>query len=221
MPTFVSSWFAILVERPSRRGLLSLYVTNIVSKYPSSLFALYAITYAWIFVSQASETLYYMLVDRGVVKPKPFADVFIFTTSISCLLYLFRSQYRSSDSIYSLIRYLHQRCYIILKSHLTAFCHSFIVGPHEQIGYSAESPKAESDVPFPLKAKPIKGASTSRGSRPPPSALHNALRVYRHAVQFFHFYIKNIMRCQYCSHPHGCLHYWFQVRALRIIVFAG
>lgn len=30
LPTFISSWFAILVERPSRRALLSLYVTNIV-----------------------------------------------------------------------------------------------------------------------------------------------------------------------------------------------
>lgn len=38
------------------------------------------------------------------MKPIPFADVLIFMSSISCLLYLYRSPYRASESIYSLLR---------------------------------------------------------------------------------------------------------------------
>ncbi|XP_065221346.1 transmembrane protein 135-like [Planococcus citri] len=174
LPTFVSSWFAILVERPSRRSLLSLYVTNI-----------------------ASETLYQMLVWRKVVKPIAFADVLIFTSSISCLLYLYRSQYKSADSIYSLIR--------------------FIVGPYEQLGYTPDSPDTESaprQFPSDKPKRPTASVpSTSRGvqqKRSSHGTLYSALTLFFHCIKEFKNYLKTVTKCQYCSHPHGCVHYWLQ-----------
>ncbi|KAK7601865.1 hypothetical protein V9T40_009306 [Parthenolecanium corni] len=158
LPTFISSWLAILVERPSRRSLLSLYVTNI-----------------------ASETLYYMLVWRKVVKPIPFADVLIFMSSISCLLYLYRSPYRASESIYSLL--------------------SFIVGPHEQIGYSPDSPQSDSTSKTFSKPKKVVASKKS------PTLLHQTMTMYCQLIQIIKMYLKSVGRSDYCSHPNGCLYY--------------
>nr|XP_018901993.1 PREDICTED: transmembrane protein 135-like [Bemisia tabaci] len=85
LPCFISSIFAILVERPSRRSLLSLYVTNV-----------------------ASETLYRMAVYRGLIRPIQFGEVLIFSLSTSFLLYFFRNQQSDSfrDSIFSLFRFV-------------------------------------------------------------------------------------------------------------------
>nr|CAD7441978.1 unnamed protein product [Timema bartmani] len=93
VPALLSSYVAILLERPSRRGLLSLYVTNV-----------------------ASETLFRMASWRGLVRPLPYGEVIIFTTSIATLLFLYRSSHATSDSIYSLLR--------------------FVVGPFEEKGYA-------------------------------------------------------------------------------------
>ncbi|VVC41181.1 Transmembrane protein 135, N-terminal domain [Cinara cedri] len=83
LPCFLCSLVAISIERPSRRGLLSLYVTNV-----------------------ASETFYNMMVSRGIIKPIPYGDLFIFGSSITLLLYSFRGQHNKSDSIYSLLRFV-------------------------------------------------------------------------------------------------------------------
>ncbi|XP_015365059.1 PREDICTED: transmembrane protein 135-like isoform X2 [Diuraphis noxia] len=83
LPCSLSSLVAILIERPSRRGLLSLYVTNV-----------------------ASETFYNMMVNRGIIKPIRYGDLFIFGSSITLLLYFFRGQHNKTDSIYSLLRFV-------------------------------------------------------------------------------------------------------------------
>lgn len=93
IPCFLSSLIAILIERPSRRGLLALYVTNV-----------------------ASETFYNMMVSRGIIKPIPYGDLFIFGSSITLLLFSFRGQHNKTDSIYSLLR--------------------FVIGPSEENDYS-------------------------------------------------------------------------------------
>lgn len=57
-----------------------------------------------LFYLKAFETLYNMLVSRGILKPIPYGDLFIFGSSITLLLYFFRGQHNKSDSIYSLLR---------------------------------------------------------------------------------------------------------------------
>lgn len=56
------------------------------------------------FCFKASETLYNMMVSRGIIKPIPYGDLFMFGSSITLLLYFFRGQHNKTDSIYSLLR---------------------------------------------------------------------------------------------------------------------
>ncbi|KAK3928012.1 Transmembrane protein 135 [Frankliniella fusca] len=81
VPSFIASLVAILVERPSRRSLLTLYVTNV-----------------------ASETLFRMAVWRKMVKPIPYGDVMIFAVSIASVLYMYRKGHNSKDAIFSMLR---------------------------------------------------------------------------------------------------------------------
>ncbi|KAG8296949.1 hypothetical protein J6590_045790 [Homalodisca vitripennis] len=87
IPSFISSIIAILVERPSRRSLLSLYVTNV-----------------------ASETLFRMAVWRKWLKPIKYGEVIIFTVSSAALLYFYRGSHNKKDSIYSLLRFFVGPC---------------------------------------------------------------------------------------------------------------
>lgn len=74
--------------------MISIYIINHQSKMCLNV----------IFYLKASETLYNMLVSRGILKPIPYGDLFIFGSSITLLLYFFRGQHNKSDSIYSLLR---------------------------------------------------------------------------------------------------------------------
>lgn len=81
VPSFIASLVAILVERPSRRNLLTLYVTNV-----------------------ASETLFRMAVWRKMVKPIPYGDVILFAFSIASMLHMYRSEHPNKDAIFSMLR---------------------------------------------------------------------------------------------------------------------
>lgn len=75
-PAFAASFLAILIERKNRRGPLALYVTNV-----------------------ASETLFRMATARGLVKPLPDGEVYLFSTSVAFFLYLIRKHGFSRDFI--------------------------------------------------------------------------------------------------------------------------
>ncbi|KAK5613385.1 hypothetical protein CRENBAI_022830 [Crenichthys baileyi] len=62
-----ASYIAILLERKSRRGLLTIYMANL-----------------------ASETLFRMAVTRGVVKPVRHGEVLLFSITASAFMFLFR-----------------------------------------------------------------------------------------------------------------------------------
>ncbi|XP_049804819.1 transmembrane protein 135-like isoform X2 [Schistocerca nitens] len=162
IPAFLASYTSILVERPSRRGLLCLYVTNV-----------------------ASETLFRMAVWRGWVKPIPYGEVLIFMTSVSGLLYFYRSNHISHDSIYGLLR--------------------FIVGPFEESGYMEN----REDLP-PQRAPAV---STSRKTtKPVPrsgvvySIVSAFCRFYRAVVKW----VKCHNRHATCPHPFSCFYYTIQ-----------
>lgn len=82
LPSFLSSFAAIFIERPSRRPLLCLYVSNI-----------------------ATETLFRMAVHRGYISPIRHGETYIFAASIALLLYFYRSKVDKTDSIYKILRY--------------------------------------------------------------------------------------------------------------------
>lgn len=80
LPSFLSSLTAILVERPARRPLLTLYVANV-----------------------ATEALWKMAESRNIVHSFPHGQTLIFASSMSTLLYLYRLG-ASSDSIFNILR---------------------------------------------------------------------------------------------------------------------
>lgn len=91
----MSSLCALMVERPSRRNLLCLYVANV-----------------------ATEALFSMACSRGYCRPLPYGQVLIFGASVSILLYYFRyglhqiqtpgaqGKVTSKDSIYDVLRFV-------------------------------------------------------------------------------------------------------------------
>lgn len=85
VPAFMSSICALLIERPSRRGLLCLYVSNV-----------------------ATETLFNMAVARGMVKPIRNGQVWIFGLSVAAIVYYFRSgwHHQHNDSIFDILRFV-------------------------------------------------------------------------------------------------------------------
>lgn len=85
IPAFMSSFTAILVERPSRRSLLTMYVANV-----------------------ATETLWRMGVSRNIVKSIPNGQVLILGVATSALLFYFRSGWHleGKDSVYDIIRFI-------------------------------------------------------------------------------------------------------------------
>lgn len=84
IPAFMAAFCAILVERPSRRGLLSLYVANV-----------------------ASETGWNILKSRGFVRSLPHGQIAIFGVSTSILLYYYRlnRQKDYKDSMFDVFRF--------------------------------------------------------------------------------------------------------------------
>lgn len=85
VPAFMSSICALLLERPSRRGLLCLYVSNV-----------------------ATETLFRMAVARGMVKPIRNGQVWIFGLSVAAIIYYFRSgwHHQHNDSVFDILRFV-------------------------------------------------------------------------------------------------------------------
>ncbi|CAL7952196.1 unnamed protein product [Xylocopa violacea] len=81
VPSFLSSLTAIFIERPSRRTLLTLYVSNI-----------------------ATETLFRMGVARRYYSPIPQGGTYIFAASMALLLYFYNSKTNKQDSIYKILR---------------------------------------------------------------------------------------------------------------------
>uniref|UniRef100_A0A1Y1MM10 Transmembrane protein 135 N-terminal domain-containing protein n=1 Tax=Photinus pyralis TaxID=7054 RepID=A0A1Y1MM10_PHOPY len=74
IPSFLANFFAILIERPSRRTLLSLYVSNV-----------------------ATETVWNMAVSRDWVRPRDDGVVVIFSVCMAILLTYFKSGLHKRD----------------------------------------------------------------------------------------------------------------------------
>lgn len=95
LPSFLSSLAAIVIERPSRRTLLCLYVSNI-----------------------ATETLFRMGVWREYFPTVPHGELYIFAGSMAILLYYFRSYKNQNDSIFNILQFVigpYERCNYEIK----------------------------------------------------------------------------------------------------------
>lgn len=111
VPSFIASLVAILVERPSRRNLLTLYVTNVVSLHDNDyVFYVTNLNCSPLIIHnpylQASETVFRMAVWRKMVKPVPYGDVILFAASIASILHMYRSNPNNKDAIFSMLRWV-------------------------------------------------------------------------------------------------------------------
>lgn len=201
VPSFIASAIALTIERPTRRGLLCLYVSNV-----------------------ATETLFNMACSRGYCRPIPYGQVLIFGASISVLLYYFRSglhqrkmplkrgtaattvaaaglqQNIQKDSIYDILR--------------------FVIGRYEeyvpplQLQPQFLSRRRERQASAPVLMAPQQhrndsNAATSSQRRPPRNPLLpfilRAVRYYTQAVDYFKY---SLPRHKTCPHPRdSCIHY--------------
>lgn len=84
IPAYIAAFVSILVERPSRRGLLCLYVSNV-----------------------ATETGWNILKSRGLVRSLPYGEILIFGVSTATLLYYYRlnRQKDYKDSMFDVFRF--------------------------------------------------------------------------------------------------------------------
>lgn len=88
IPAFLASVFAILIERPSRRILLCLYVSNV-----------------------ATETVWNMLLSRNMVRSVKHGEVAIFSASMALLLAYYKGGFHKtnsgrSDSMFGVLRFV-------------------------------------------------------------------------------------------------------------------
>lgn len=185
VPAFMSSVCAILLERPSRRGLLCLYVSNV-----------------------ATDTVYNMLVVRGWL-PAPIRNgqVLIFGASAAALLYYYRAglaqQKRRptaaaaggaaaaaavaserSDSIFDILRF------VVGAGEAT------IGGAEQSGGAAAAVPNVQQPRTPPLRSRNNGGGGAAR--RFP--LLMNAVRVYG-------AFIRRFGRHSTCPHRKSCVQY--------------
>lgn len=202
IPSVLSSAIALTIERPTRRGLLCLYVSNV-----------------------ATETLFNMAVSRGYCRPIPYGQVLIFGASISVLLYYFRSglhqrklpikrgtaasavantdvhQNTQKDSIYDILRFVIGR----YEEHV----------PPLQLQPQFLSRRRERQASAPVlmsgaRNESTPAASTSSQRRPTSKNpllpfILRAVRYYTQAIDYFKY---SLPRHKTCPHPRdSCLHY--------------
>lgn len=204
IPSVLSSLIALTIERPTRRGLLCLYVSNV-----------------------ATETLFNMACARGYCRPIPYGQVLIFGASISVLLYYFRSglhqrklpikrgassstavattaQSTQKDSIYDILR--------------------FVIGRYEeyvpplQLQPQFLSRRRERQASAPVlmsgaqqqRHDSTASAATSSQRRPPSKnpLLPYILRAVRYYTQAMDYFKYSLPRHKTCPHPRtSCIHY--------------
>ncbi|CAK6953895.1 transmembrane protein 135 [Scomber scombrus] len=78
-----ASYIAILVERKSRRGLLTIYMTNL-----------------------ATETLFRMAVTRGIIKPIKHGEVLLFCITASLYMFFFRNKDGLKGFAFSALKFI-------------------------------------------------------------------------------------------------------------------
>ncbi|XP_068210009.1 transmembrane protein 135-like isoform X2 [Palaemon carinicauda] len=83
LPGFLSAFCAILVERPERRSLLAIYVTNV-----------------------ASESLWNTAKEYGYARPIPQGEILVFAGAMTILGYYFRSEKPLSRMINTILQFI-------------------------------------------------------------------------------------------------------------------
>lgn len=180
VPAFMSSVCALLIERPSRRGLLSLYVSNV-----------------------ATETVFRMAAERGIVRPIQNGQVLIFAISSSILLYLYQRglHHSNKDSIFDILQF------VVGSNEIS----NSVVANNIDSSNQLRSPQPErvgansSNIP----KSPVCVSSTRQTPRSA-GKLYTLLLRAVHMYSFLILKIKRMARHRTCIHPSSCVFYSMQ-----------
>ncbi|KAJ0061555.1 hypothetical protein NL108_005683, partial [Boleophthalmus pectinirostris] len=213
-----ASYIAILLERKSRRGLLTIYMANLVSPF-CYFFPKIGLQNVIMFsYDQATETLFRMAVTRGIVKPIKHGEVLLFCITASLYMFFFRSEtekcssctfkkvlYKQPLGIFSVCR---------RKDGLKGFAFSalkFIIGKEE-----IPSNPATGDDSHP---RPQERPAAIEAVDPPVSARRAISRrrnLVTYTRELLELLCKQGPRHRCCKHHHdNCISYCVKVR-LRI-----
>lgn len=200
VPAFLSSMCAIVIERPSRRTLLCLYVSNV-----------------------ATETLFRMACSRGLMRPISNGQVLIFGASMSVMLYLFKKglhrratkgnkrttlTHTTRDSIFDIIRFVvggqeeKQIGHMLL--HRSSRRSGMIVPPTIHIEDLSDNNRESRPISRASIASDASGASASQSSHIY-SWIMEAVRIYTKIVHYIKYQSGRHKTCphQQCS----CVYY--------------
>ncbi|GBM07514.1 Transmembrane protein 135 [Araneus ventricosus] len=83
IPSFITSFLALLIERKNRRLPLAIYVTNV-----------------------ATETILRMAATRGILKPVPNAEIYLFSILMAINLYIAKKYGYSEDVVSSIFKFI-------------------------------------------------------------------------------------------------------------------
>ncbi|XP_050295670.1 transmembrane protein 135-like [Anthonomus grandis grandis] len=176
-PAFLSSAFAILIERPSRRTLLCLYVSNI-----------------------ATETVWNMALSRGMVRNIPYGDVAIFGGSMAVLLAYYKSGHHAAvpDSMFKILKFVigpYEE-----KDFGARVTHEANAFYRQQVATADRRSQSEN-------IRPHEGLPKSSHSKKPKNLVYHLitqmLRIYKRLIHR----MKCLGRHQACPHPFSCLYY--------------
>lgn len=200
VPAFMSSMCALLIERPSRRGLLCLYVSNV-----------------------ATETLFNMACSRGYCRPIPYGQVLIFGASMSVLLYYFRrGLHQQPIATIQSINTINNNTIVVSHTNKDSIYDilRFVVGRHEEclaplqlqpqfLSRRRERSSANIIVPSENHQRQYTNALTNNRTGHP---INNLMAVIMQAVQYYtklvDYFKYRLPRHRTCPHPrNSCLHY--------------
>ncbi|XP_050513327.1 transmembrane protein 135-like isoform X2 [Diabrotica virgifera virgifera] len=177
IPVFLSSVFSILIERPSRRILLALYVSNV-----------------------ATETLWNMAKSRNMISSIRYGDVAIYSISMAILSMYFKGGYHKSsdcpdshdDAMFRVMRFVigpyEEKGYMRSPSQSNTF--------YREV-HKDDEPSTSSG------AGSSRSWQTTRRKNGVYRIVCQMLRVYSRIINK----LKSCSRHPSCQHPFSCLYY--------------
>lgn len=187
VPAFMSSMCALAVERPSRRNLLCLYVSNV-----------------------ATETLFNMLCSRGYCHPIPHGQVIIFGASMALLSYYYRRGLHQMPVTIQSANTINNNSIVVSHTNKDSIYDilRFAVGKYEE-----SVPTLQLQPQYaPQRAPPAQAADAPRppptNRRPANAAVALALQIVRYYTKLMDYIKHRLPRHQACPHPRdSCFHY--------------
>ncbi|XP_063059076.1 transmembrane protein 135 [Engraulis encrasicolus] len=177
-----ASYISILIERKSRRGLLTIYMANL-----------------------ATETVFRMAVTRGIVKPIRHGEVLLFCLTASLYMFFFRCKDGLKGFAFSALKFIVGKEEIPTHSFLAE--QAYARAAEHRASISSSSTESESRGQAAIEGTPgTSGAPGTSGTPPPPSSRRATIAAFTRRL------LESLCKCgprhRCCKHYHdNCISY--------------